>query len=256
MKHIKKRYVFDTKVDFSIQEIYDKNKPKDDNPKDFYRKNADAIEYGIIQTHDNRIIQSFLWKINGKPIVIPEPDPCVIYFSNAQNILSSLNSSREKLKKIDNYKEIDEINNSFYTFFQFASIFVVNLLTSLEAFNNSLIPNDYKYNDNKKNKILDKPEIQRKIDFETKIKKVIPDVFGKSFITDYSQKYESIKKLKELRDEVIHTKNYQSNFPECYRSIYISYLECDFENLISNVKDYINYYKPDWIEDCDCGAEL
>lgn len=124
----------------------------------------------------------------------------------------------------------------------------------MEAFNNSLIPADWTYID-KDNNQISRDEIQKKCDFETKTKKIVPQIFEKSFARDFGHKYKLIKRMKKVRDNIIHSNSYKSNFPDCSRPLYIDLVDFDLENIIYYVRDYINYYKPDWIVPCDCGAD-
>ena len=146
------------------------------------------------------------------------------------------------------------VMNAFYDFFQLSADFVIFLMMSLEAFNNSLIPNNHTYI-NKKGKKYSREGIQRSIKFEEKFKRVIPQLFNKSFVVDFNIKFELLRKMKSLRDDVVHTKNLNEDFYASYREIYKKYLDFDFENALLYTKDYINYYKPNHIEDCDCDCD-
>lgn len=100
-------------VDFDIKELYDKNAPESLKEEHRNISNFDGFEYGVIQTQDKRLIQGMLYLNNNKPILIPEPDPCVIYFSNAQSLYAHLLSLKAEINGIDNFMDTDKITNTF-----------------------------------------------------------------------------------------------------------------------------------------------
>ncbi len=70
--------------------------------------------------------------------------------------------------------------------------------------------------------------MQKGISLEEKIKEVIPYFTAKYFHRDHSHKYETIIKLKGLRDEIAHTKAYsERSGPNYYKDIFTRLL--DFE---------------------------
>ena len=117
----------------------------------------------------------------------------------------------------------------------------------MEAFNNGQIPDEYTFRI--KRKVYDKEKIQRYIKFNDKIELIIPDIFKRSFVTDKKMEYESISQIKKMRDEIIHTKNRGKGYAPSYSEIYKDSLSVDFEKVYRATVDYINYYKPNWIEE-------
>src|SRR5690606_32637204 len=89
-----------------------------------------------------------------------------------------------------------DLSHTFYNFFQLSSDYIINLFTSIEAFNNSLIPDDFSIKIKRKN--YDKERTQRSMDFLNKIKKAIPQIINKSFIIDNPKKYEFLLEIKHL----------------------------------------------------------
>jgi len=236
----KKKYVNDIKIDWSYDDLMSEiNIPQ----RKLDYKDYDQAYYF---TEDKRIIQGFLYLHEGKPLVIPEPEPSILYFINAERNLGNIIIIRTKLFDSIGIDKAVEADHLFMEFFLLATNFVINLFSSLEAFNNSLIPNEFKFRDGKR--LMDKDTIQRHARFDIKIKKIIPQFSEKSFVLDYSKKYDLIEDLKSLRDSVIHTKNFSKNWAASYREIYRNYLAFDFENAYNYTKDYMNYYKPEWIE--------
>ena len=132
------------------------------------------------------------------------------------------------------------------------------VLTWLEAFINLLLPVDIEYirADKKSTNHFSHEQIQREIGLEEKIKSVLPQFFGRSFHEDYGHKYEGIIRLKEMRDEIAHTKTYsKDNNRNFYRRIFTNLLNFDSDSTLHHSKDFINYFQPGLIEECGCGKK-
>jgi len=78
----------------------------------------------------------------------------------------------------------------------------------------------------------------------------------KAFHQEQGHKHDLIIELKELRDEIIHTKTSRETFPKCYRKLYDSCLSFNHEQIILYVRDFINFYSPGMIEECNCGQDF
>lgn len=130
------------------------------------------------------------------------------------------------------------------------------LFTSIEAFLNSQIPNDYVYKNKQSSKteLYDWLQIQKHIDFSTKIKKILPEITGKSYFTKSTINNELILNLKEFRDDIIHTKNDSS--PLIYHKLIDKAIKFKYDKTIEAVAHFINYYKPNYIEVCNCGKNF
>ncbi len=191
--------------------------------------------------------------------MIPEPNPSVIYFDSARHCFMQLKGQREKvfegLKMFD--KNIGAVNGDFYWYFSLASSYAIFLFSSIEAFINRLIPNDFEYRrqiQNRRTEMFNKFQIQREIDFSEKLKNVLPQVTGKNFVAEHTHKFEQIKMLKIFRDEIAHTKTYDGkDIPNPYENLYVMSLNFEFEKALYYARDFINYYEPDLIEECNCG---
>lgn len=246
-KHSKRKFVGNFKVDFTFDEV------------DGYYENAkthneiDFEEYPkvLMQLQDKTVIQGFVNLVNGKPFFIPEPEPSILYFTNAENKLTEILHLQTKILKATSYKDFNEISHTFFNFFQLSSDFIINLYTSIEAYNNSIIISS-DFSIKIKKVIYTRDDVLRKLDFLTKVKRIPPHIKNISFVKTHPLKYEHFLKIKKLRDSVIHTKNMQDGYPASYGELYKSYLEFDFNKSYDYVKDYFNFYEKDWIEDCNC----
>lgn len=99
-------------------------------------------------------------------------------------------------------------------------------------------------------------QIQRTLSIQEKIEKVIPLFTKKSFHIEQSEIYKQLEKFKLFRDEIVHTKSMEnmegSNF---YRSLFRNALDFDYHLTLYSVRDFINFYEPNLIEECDCGRD-
>lgn len=243
MTHTKKKFVSKTQVDFSFDEL-------EKSPKSAVKLKFEEFDQVFSQTEDNQIIMGFLYMHNGKPIIIHEPDPCILYFTSAEKSLAEITSLQKQILDSAGLNNTHKIAELFFTFYQLSSNYVINLFAAIEAFNNSVLPDDYTFR--LKKKLYDKTSIQRFLKHDLKTKQIIPEIFGKSFPEEFPNNSEIISKMKQLRDNAIHMKNYDKSFAASYRELFREFIAFDFINSYSSTKQYVNYYKSNWIEDCNC----
>lgn len=259
MKHIKKKFIQKKRLPKEAAETLINHKPsKEDLEQIDELKKNDFAGYVPYLLTDDEFIQAFKYKYKNKYFFIPEPHPIVIYFSNAQVFLKSLYESKEELlNSLQKGNNLSNVMNPAYRFFGFSSNFTTSLFNSLEAFINSLIPNDYIYSveTNRNTTSYNKAQIQRNISFDDKIKKVIPEITGKNFHVNQSHKFDTIKKFKSLRDKIVHTKADNETRTTYYESLYKDALDFNYKNAIKAIRDYINFYEEGLIEKCDCGND-
>ena len=85
---------------------------------------------------------------------------------------------------------------------------IVFAFTALEAFVNEFIPHDYKYvkHGQKSTEKYTKAEIERWIQIDEKLGKVLPEIFGVETPKGKHKSWNEFQKLKEIRDRLIHMK--------------------------------------------------
>ena len=261
MKHLVKKYIRSIKVGEDVVDVIN-DAPIDEKAlteiSDLKMKGYCAIAL----TEDNNIVQTFKY-VNGENVyLIAEPDPIVIYFDTARHFHKTIESRKNELFSelfTPGYNFIAVSGEKFYWYFSIVCNYVIFLFLSLEAFINKTIPNEFEYRkdiQNKKTELYNKLQIQRNVEFLEKIKSVIPEATGKSFVKEFTHKYEFIRQLKEFRDEIIHTKSFEGvSSPNFYENLYVKSLDFEFDKTLFAVKDFINYYQPNLIEECNCGNE-
>ncbi len=258
MKHIKRRFFLQTtsdQVNFDNPNFENLNIEKGITQEQLSER-KDSIAY--VETTDGIVIGGFVHKVDGKNYMFPVPDPTLIYFNNAQlNVKAISEQKKILLKKLDvtvalNSPAIHDI----YNYYGLTSGFIIFLFTAIESFINQMIPDDFIYEDkqNRKTEIYNKAQIQEFLDFKTKITKVLKETTGKNFFINQTPTNQSIWKLKEFRDDIIHTK--QDENPLKYNNIIKNSLSFNYGKTLLAVAKFMNYYKKDYIIECDCGKDF
>lgn len=258
MKHIKKRYLFQEKLDKSKRELIDTIGEKlNKEDKDLIIKSKHKNLF--ITTDKDFMVKAFALNHNGIKMIIPIPDLSLVYFDSAYN-LNVLREEKKKdlIPKISlNSKELDEdATNEIYKYYGYSSSCIISLFTSLESFINHILPNDKLYvrELNNKTESFTKEQIQKGIKFNDKTRKVLPFFFnGKNFFRNKSLANKHIDNLKELRDELVHPKSDQSF--QSQEKLITRLLAFKYEETFEAVKKLMNFYIENFIEECDCGVD-
>lgn len=103
----------------------------------------------------------------------------------------------------------------------------------------------------------DKDWVLRYGKFYSKLNDTLPQIFGSNnFHILYPEEFKKIEKVKLVRDNIMHFKLKAEDKLKGKRTYLKDALAFDYEGAIHTVKDFINFYKPETIEDCNCGKEL
>lgn len=253
MKHPKKKFKFQHSLN---EEVIKKMEDAFDSIElNNLKKPPKGYEI-LVHTEDNTVISAFYTKINGNHYYIPEPDPILIYFNDAYSYYKEIDENKRQLLSDLNLAETRELYkqiNQLYKFFGLCNGFVIFLFTSIETFINAYIPDkfEYKIARNSRTEIYNKEQIERQISFEEKYKTILKDISGKDFISKYPIKHQHIINLKEFRDSLVHMKT-KRNSSTPYDYLYKKALNFNYHDTINAVKDYFNFYSPNYVEDCPC----
>ena len=88
---------------------------------------------------------------------------------------------------------------------------------------------------------------------DDKIDDILNKKYSKDFAKKYPIKYVFIKNLKDLRDQIVHTK--EGKAYEGYIELFRKSLNFKFNECIEAVRDFMNFYEPNLIEPCPCGID-
>lgn len=251
MKHIKRKFL----------NVHPKTPRNSWDQLDF-EKITDLYKPGVIpadkvfgmKLEDGTFVATFRYEKSREDFYfIPEPEPILMYFNNAQIHLALVAKAKEELlTECKKLKNGIEMGHKLYAFMYSSSSVCIFLFTAIEATLNKLIPEDFTYTD-KKGNIKGLEEIQW-LSFEDKIKKVLPKATGKDFVKAHHNKYGSLLKIKNYRDSIIHTKKKAEI--TSYSDIGNIGLDLNYNFLILEVRDFINFYYPRLVEPCDCGKDF
>ncbi len=259
MKHIKRKLLFETDTDSirlegpEFERIDDIEKGID--PSILSEKKEHVA---FLQLDGNKTTRGFVINVHGKNYILPIPDLTLVYFSNAQNNLNlSKNFKKELLAKLDLEKPgmIPPIHE-LYNYYGTVCSVIINLFTAIESFTNQLIPTTYVYRriTKKSTELFDHKQILENIDFKTKVKEIIPEITSKNFFGKNSPTVQKIWNLKDFRDEIVHTKPEDDTL--LYRDLIKKALNYKYDDAVTSVAKYLNYYKNNYVIECDCGVDF
>ncbi len=220
--------------------------------KKFYKTNklSDELGYDLLLEMDDSIIYAFDYLHHKKKLIIPELNPTTIFYSNAVMFHRNLmNSKKTLLEQSPSYKEL---NNHpldpkvFGNYFQFAVNCLINLQSTIESFANRQIPENYFINE--KGEEYD-------VSIFHKIDTVLPIIKRKKFKREFKRDNFRVRKIIELRNEIIHLKPIRDTTNTQYKNTYRKMIKFEFPKAIIAVKNFVNFYEPNLIEECSCGKK-
>jgi recombinational DNA repair protein RecR len=257
MKHIKKKFQFEkqlTQDDLASMQQTGKLLAYSTNAKS---KVPTGSQCHLITENDKSIL-AFQVNLDGKRFFIPEPDPILIYFNSAYANFKHIKEYKSKLiSTLDQGIITESTLNSLYNYFSLTNGFVIFIFTAIEASINRCIPENFVYSVPRSNRTesYNKEQIQRHLSFDDKLNKVLTEISGKTFSKSHPLKYQHIINLKEFRDLIIHTKD-SSEGTATYDYIYKKTLSFKHEETLHATRDLLNFYQPNYIEECSCGNDF
>jgi hypothetical protein len=252
IKHIKKKYLFvekETNLNLPEKKVFKRNE------RDILKKNK--RDSAFVHMTDGMLVKSLIYNYKGKFNVVPIPDFSLVYFDHAYHMNKvRKNKEADLFRKLNNDNEIGEdVSNELFYYFGHASSCIISLFTAMESFINHLIPDDEPYikKSTTKTESYTKDQIQKYIDFNTKLKEVIPYYFHKNFHKNVNPTTQMLDNLKNLRDDLIHTKS-EIRF-EVQEKLLKRVLNFNYDNAFTAVQKVMNYYKPNYVLKCNCSLD-
>tara|TARA_R110001583_G_scaffold194693_1_gene366277 strand:+ start:207 stop:1016 length:810 start_codon:yes stop_codon:yes gene_type:complete len=256
LTHIKLKPTTKIDLNFDTSEIgkgIESPKAAIEESKEYLKSNkhSDFYNKDLMVVVDQQLIYVFDYAIGKEKIFIPEINPTTIFYSNAVMSHRRLVSFKKDL--FENSPTVKNLNkrvnpNLFGNFFQLASNCIVNLQAALESFANRQIPDNHTFMDVNGKEF--EPSVFHKLD------KALPEIKGKRFKSKFKKYNFLVRKVIELRNEIIHLTPIEETTNTKYKSTYRKLLSFDYSEAIISVEKLINFYEPDLIEKCDCGKEL
>jgi hypothetical protein len=212
----------------------------------------------ILFAEDDLCIDAFHHRENGKDYFVPEPDPILVYFNNAQvNVKNVLKYRKTFLSALEPKARMltTDVSHNLFAFFGSSSTYAILVYTALEAVVNKVIPFDYKCErkTHKNTELFDYAQMQRHLSFDDKII-ALETVTNKNFKKAHPQKNQYIENLKIFRNEIVHTKHTDKHSP--YGYMLVTALKFKYKETLEAVADFINFYVPGLVEPCNCGDDF
>lgn len=255
MKHIKKKYLFEKKGGLDKLEAIAKVVKTVDTSIIKKSKSQDVF----IETEDGIVIKSFVFNRQGTPAIIPIPDLTLVYYDSAYNLNRIRKEQEVKLFEkvlVKNEKLGEHGINEIYRYYGYSSSCLISLFTALESFINHIIPDNQPYIKELKNKTesYNKEQIQNNIPFDEKTKEVLPYFNnGKNYFKNQTKNTQHIYNLKDIRNEIVHPKS-EMTF-RTQEELIKKLLNFNYDNTFDAVASFMNFYKSDYVKECDCGVD-
>ena len=254
--HIKLKPTKKIKTDFNPAEVSkDVEIPKESIKfaKDYQKSNklSDDYDKEVMLLFENEMIFGFDYLYKKEKLLIPEINPTTIFYANAVMSHKKMIEFRQKLfdnsPTVKNYQKT--INpNLFGNFFQLATNCLTNLQSALESFANRQIPDNYEFIDSNGDEY--EPSVFHKLD------SALPKIHSKRFKSKFKKDNYWIRQAIELRNQIVHLKPIEKDANTQYKIVYRKLLKFDYTRVINSVRNLINFYEPNLIEECECGKEL
>lgn len=183
---------------------------------------------------------------DGHTFQFPEPNPVHLYFQNACNRLAASQILLTELKAIDPFHH-EQQYNKFLEYFNEVTDGITFLVTSVEAFINQHIPDNIIYQVDE-NKQWNKSNIEWK-DLKTKMKVIIPAIYGSHFLKTNEKEYSQILDVQDLRDALVHLKTEHKDNKTFYEDIIKRLLDFEPGKFVDAVFLYLNSIRPDYIQE-------
>lgn len=182
------------------------------------------------------------------------PNPIHLFFAQAIEHANSVDravklfpNSIEQTFNPETKGEFNIIKSDVYNYYLIYKISsVTSLIMAVESFINLIIPDNYEYKDS--DKVYNKSDIERFYNLKEKITKIIPEIIKISNLSDYQKLYSKVIEINLLRNEFIHlkTKRDKKN-GDPFIDHFESLINLDLNEKIDNVKDFINFLRPDYL---------
>lgn len=193
--------------------------------------------------------------------ISPFPNPVHIFLQSAINHLQTADTLREKLfplcskqSKNHNFKMLryDEHGTSdlYNSYLENRIITVTMVVSSLEAFVNQMIPNDFIYKTIRENKDMEfkKKDIEgSQLAFNEKIEKVLPSAHSTFTWQGNEDILKGLKQLNGIRNKFIHLKTRSKSQYNLYERPILDLMNMNLPISINNAIWFMNQISKDFV---------
>ena len=261
MKHIKRKFLFEDSLSnfvlnksnfvskFDLQSMKDETSSILNQSKDFKL---------ILETTTNSKILAYIHNEQGNNCIVPLPDFTLVYYDTAYKSNIERKRIRKQIfSKIYTLEKVPETAEEFfYDFYGSSTSCIINMFTSLESFINSILKPDFKYEriSSKSTEIFNYDQIQKSIEIVEKINKILPKMYNRSFFKIHEKEYNLIINLKDLRNDIVHTKSDPT--ADIHVKLFKQIIDFKYDDTLKSIKTFMNFYKSNYIIDCPCEKEF
>lgn len=128
-----------------------------------------------------------------------------------------------------------EQQREYFDYFELITTALIFAYSSIEAFTNSFIPDNYTFTKPNGTKVMDKKHIERHFSLTDKLKTIFTEIY-QTPNPENETWWQSLSELQDLRNQTIHTKQHYS------QRKYSKLLSQDIFAIISSYKVIISYY--------------
>jgi hypothetical protein len=256
MKHIEKRFFNQQPYEKIEEKLEQEGRQIELDDPEIVKKSENMTAW--VLTDKGIVASALIHNVNGRNVIIPIPDLTLIYFNNAYFFYKQLKEQEvillQKLS-VDNHTE--DATNEIFKFYGFASSSIIMIFTAIECFMNHFITTNATYSfSNRKgeNITYNKRDIQRRLSTQKKIEDVYVQLYNRNLPKDEPALYKVFNILRQLRDEIVHTKSEQHLKPQ--EALLKEMLDFDYMGTIEVIADIMNYYVPGYIVECNCGVDF
>lgn len=261
MKHITRKFLFQEKT---LPIPKDPSKKAEDLIHHVDRRDNKTLKSKknmsvFMKTVEGEYLMGFIHNYNGAHTPVPLPDFTLVHFDFAHN-----SNAERKIKEKELFGKLiapelevtEDVTHEIYAYYGYASSCIISLFTSIESFVNHIIPSDKPFMRelNNKTELYNKAQIQEVLPFWDKLKLVLPYYYGKNFFLNPTPTNQHIANLKNLRDDIIHTKS-EIDYSK-QQALLKSVLSFKYDQTFEAVAKFMNFYRPEYITECDCGADF
>lgn len=223
-------------------------------------KSKELISVLQYETNERRMVFMLPIEFGENIYTAAFPDPVLLYLSISQKQFQISEQIKSELFEIKSMKSggnirmfnstVNNTNDVYNTYLQSRVCSIIMLHSSIEAFVNSVIPENiqYSWTTKKGTRVLNKREIDKKIIFKDKLIKVLAFVTGIDLENNHKDLTDGILDFYKVRNDFVHLKSYMENgFKPSHTTVFNDMLNMDIEKYQEVAYKFMNLIKPNYI---------
>ena len=210
---------------------------------------------------DRKELFTFIPIIEGNQFFASQfPDPIQLYFSLAfANYQFAIQTRNNITLQKGQDRVLNFVNSYLYNWhLQYKISTIIFLHSTIEAFINYLMPEEFiyeqEYEGDKSDKFLkqrkeyNKEQTERYILFKEKLSGVVPQLTQIDFQKTHQKIYDKLLNLNTLRNDIIHLRSTKTKNQQHFHKVFDELINVDLTPFVNAVKNFINTIKPEFIE--------